>query len=413
MAGLSELQARAGEIDRAAESSDPEKELSRFFRDDDPIYAGLGLADVDRIRGYALATAARVAPKSGLAAAREEIHAGIAATPLAAAGRLIAALDRPSRDWLGPLAAAATRIRARDQKVWLERIEARIPSSVTDTATSELARAFLAVVQKNLLGSEDFAQLIANAPLGFARAVESGVDMITAVDSPIAKLTSCCCDQSAQATLSPIPSPAVAMDEGVSAIHEAVSLGSCSCGCHPVENIAGPKKALPDSIWGAEVEDQKGGKAMLGSRLLGRPAVLAFFYTRCMNPLKCSRTITILAEIAKRAAAEGLEVGIFGVSYDPVWDTPARLTRYGIDRGMQFAQYVALLRTTDDWDSLREAFKLAVGYGPSTVNRHRIEVLVLDAQGRPIFENDGCPPEADKLFSLLKLAATLKVPNLA
>ncbi|AJD43566.1 hypothetical protein C9413_31640 [Rhizobium sp. SEMIA 4085] len=396
MAALSGLQARAGEIDRAAASADPETELSRFFRDSDPVYAGLGSADVDRVRAYALAVVARTAPRSGIAAAREEIDAGIVAGPLAAAGRLVAALDRPSRDWLGPLAAAATRIRGRDQKVWLDQIEARIPSSVTDTATTELALAFRAVVRRNGLGAADFAQLLADAPLGFARAVEGVLDTIAAAEGPVATMPSCCCDGTSEAT---------PKGERALAGRDPVPVGFSTCCCHAEETLPVPNKVLPASIWDVQVEDHDGEKAMLGARLLGRPAILAFFYTRCMNPLKCSRTVTILAETAKRAAAEGLAVGVFGMSYDPAWDTPARLSRYGLDRGMQFTPDVALLRATGDWDGLRMTLELAVGYGPSTVNRHRIEVLVLDANGRPVFESDGRPPEAGELLAVLKQAA--------
>jgi protein SCO1/2 len=41
-----------------------------------------------------------------------------------------------------------------------------------------------------------------------------------------------------------------------------------------------------------------------------------------------------------------------------------------------------ILRTTGDFDTLRNHFKLGVNFIESLVNRHRIEVYILDAEGR-------------------------------
>ena len=40
------------------------------------------------------------------------------------------------------------------------------------------------------------------------------------------------------------------------------------------------------------------------------------------------------------------------------------------------------LRTRVGFDALREFFELGVNYGPCLVNRHRIELFVLDERGR-------------------------------
>ena len=47
------------------------------------------------------------------------------------------------------------------------------------------------------------------------------------------------------------------------------------------------------------IEDQSGAKATMAELLAGRDTILAFFYTRCMNPARCSLTITRLAGLAR------------------------------------------------------------------------------------------------------------------
>ena len=51
--------------------------------------------------------------------------------------------------------------------------------------------------------------------------------------------------------------------------------------------------------------------------------MLTFFYTRCMNPLKCSATVTGLGRIARRVAEDALDANVAGISYDPGFDRPA------------------------------------------------------------------------------------------
>ena len=50
---------------------------------------------------------------------------------------------------------------------------------------------------------------------------------------------------------------------------------------------------------------------------------------------------------------------------------------------MRFGDDVRFFRTTSasGLDTLARYFQLGVGYGPSTVNRHRIEAHLLDARG--------------------------------
>ncbi|MBV9932169.1 MAG: hypothetical protein JO013_14665 [Alphaproteobacteria bacterium] len=124
----------------------------------------------------------------------------------------------------------------------------------------------------------------------------------------------------------------------------------------------------------ARVEDQSGRPLELISLLRARRSVIAFFYTRCMNPSKCSLAITRLGAISRGA---GKDWNLLAISYDGVFDTPAQLSAYGIERGFRFGERSRLLRCRAGWCEVRRAFDLRVGYGRATVNEHAREVFVV------------------------------------
>ena len=138
------------------------------------------------------------------------------------------------------------------------------------------------------------------------------------------------------------------------------------------------------SIESTPFEDQHGQTITFGEYFQGRPSIVVFFYTRCDNPLKCSLTITKLARIQKLLAAKGLadQINTAGITYDPGFDLPERLQNYGRHRGYEFAAQHRLLRTEDGLNALRKHFQLGVNFIESLVNRHRIELYVLDSKGQ-------------------------------
>ncbi len=157
----------------------------------------------------------------------------------------------------------------------------------------------------------------------------------------------------------------------------------CCCGPAPVGELVPPaehvRKAVPQpQLATVQLENQDGERLSFPEAFSRRPTALAFFYTRCTNPEKCSLTVTRLARLAQRVAADELDANVAGISYDPRWDNPGRLRRYGTDRGMQFSPRCSLLRTVGSFDPLVAAFELGVGFGPVTVNRHRLDLVVLD-----------------------------------
>ncbi|AKF04037.1 SCO family protein [Sandaracinus amylolyticus] len=143
----------------------------------------------------------------------------------------------------------------------------------------------------------------------------------------------------------------------------------------------------PTRLDGIRATDQSGAELDLGAHLRGAVSIVAFFYTRCENPNKCSLTISRLAGLqrALRAAGLGESVRVSAISYDPSHDTPALLKTYGASRGFVFDGSNRFLRVDPErFDEVARHLRLGVGYAGSIVNRHRIELYVLDARGRVV-----------------------------
>ena len=135
-----------------------------------------------------------------------------------------------------------------------------------------------------------------------------------------------------------------------------------------------------------ELEDQDGRLVPFGDFFRGRLSVVAFFYTRCDNPEKCSLTIAQLARLQEAIDNGPLkdQVRLAAITYDPHYDVPRRMRLFGENRGLHFHDDARFFRPSNGLDALRTAFDLGVNFAGSLVNRHRIELYVLDANGETV-----------------------------
>jgi protein SCO1/2 len=138
-----------------------------------------------------------------------------------------------------------------------------------------------------------------------------------------------------------------------------------------------------DALGGVQMEDQDGEAHSFFGAFAGKVSIVAFFYTRCTSPYKCSLTVSRLAQLQRLIRDRGLtdSVRVAAITYDPEFDSPSRLGRFARDRGVTFDDDTRFLRATAGFSELSDYFELGVNYGPSTVNRHQIELYVLDAAG--------------------------------
>lgn len=138
------------------------------------------------------------------------------------------------------------------------------------------------------------------------------------------------------------------------------------------------------AIGNLKVQNEERKTKTLESFINQKPAVVAFFYTRCMNPNKCTLTINKMGWLQKELKKIGLQdqVSLLSFTYDSAYDTPAKMRVFGENRGLVFDSNTHMLRTTpEDFSILSDFFQLGVNHAASTVNQHRLELYVLDKRG--------------------------------
>lgn len=133
------------------------------------------------------------------------------------------------------------------------------------------------------------------------------------------------------------------------------------------------------------LQDQDGLESGWPGLFTGKPCVVAFFYTRCDNPLKCSLTVTKLARLQELLASEGLDdaVRIAAISYDSDFDRPERLRDYARMRQLRLDERARMLRVVEGAEEVRRHFACGVSFVGTLVNWHRVEVFLLDSTGKP------------------------------
>jgi cytochrome oxidase Cu insertion factor (SCO1/SenC/PrrC family) len=348
--------------------------LVGLLAEQSPVYAGRGTGETERLRGYVLASFETTGlPESALSFVIEELEIGLNPYLVAAAARAVrGGRDLPERI-AGLLLDAVERIRTCDDVVCFNRSAEPGNAAFETTALMELFRTVAWLGPAAQQAQAPLKAMLASGPAGFSTQVAAEIEAaLTAVSK----------------TSTPAPVPCCA---GPSA---------------PIAFRPRPKTPIGFDIKAVQLQDQDGTMFSFADFFLGRPGVLTFFYTRCMNPNKCSLTVTKLARLQRRIAAEGLQdrFNIAAVSYDPAFDLASRLRAYGEGRGMAFDDRSRLLRTTGSFEPFQRWLDLGVGFGSTTVNQHRLDVVVLDHNGNPDATISRLQWDEGDIFAALKMA---------
>jgi cytochrome oxidase Cu insertion factor (SCO1/SenC/PrrC family) len=364
-------------VDRLRASRDRDA-LVGLLAEQSPVYAGRGSGETERLRGYILASFETAGlPASALPFVIEELEIGLNPYPVAAAAKAVRGAHEPPERITALLLDAIDRTRTCDDVVCFDR--GADPGKETSKRTAEttaLMELFRTLAWLGPAAREAEAPLKAmleRRPAGFSAPVAAEIKAALAAVSAAGRpaRAHCCGGSGAPVAFEPRAQTPIGFDIRV-----------------------------------LQMEDQDGAVFSFGDFFLGRASVLTFFYTRCMNPTKCSLTITKLARLQQRLIAEGLQhrFGIAAVSYDPAFDRPARLRAYGEARGMAFDDRNKLLRTTGSFESLQRWLDLGVGFGSTTVNQHRLDIVVLDDRGKPATTISRVQWDEDDIVSALKAA---------
>lgn len=330
-----------GATDQPLSSSDDRDETIALLAEQAPIYGGLSTAAAEVVRSRILAgLTIRTDRDAAFAAALEDLQTSVNPRVVAAAAHALRDLQSVSTVVVSTFGEAIERMRHADDYVYLH------STGAPTTAVSELLSTLRAFGHSACGALESLRTLASCEPRVLSTEIQKNVlqtiDVLKGAQK--AQPAPCCC------ATAPPPSPPAT----------------------DVRRVTFPSMAL---------QDQDGQFVDADVFLRGRPSMIAFFYTRCMNPSKCSSTISKLARVADRLRDEGREphVSVAAITYDPAFDSPDRLRIYGSNRGLAFSERVRMFRTVESLDGLREALSLNVGYGATTVNQHGRETFVFNA----------------------------------
>lgn len=356
-AGWSEPQFEAL-VDALAADPDRREQLIGLLREDHKVYDQRGAATIVRMRGWILLALGRIGlSDAALIFVLEELDTGTDAYLVAAAARALRSYPRPDAAFAPFLMRAITNIRYRNEPVSFETYgEYATSSAGTTSPLRELLAAitWLGAHARGILPELEALRGQGGAVsrklrIDFERAMQA----IRGVDEAATSSTHACC---------------------------STLLGGMKTGVSRPMDLLHPSEQVEAVI----LQDHNGDFITFREYFQGNPSIVAFFYTRCDNPLKCSLTVTKLGNIQKILATRGLahQIRTAVITYDPAFDIPERLRVYGTDRGLRMDSDHRMLRAADGADALRRYFELGVNFIESLVNRHRIELYVLDAKGR-------------------------------
>ena len=331
-------------------------ELTDLLQEDHPVYDQRSAAAIVRMRGWILVALTSIGlTDDALLFVLEELDTGRDAYLVAAASRALRSYPKPVAAFAPFVMRAIANIRYHDDYVAFERYGEYATSSTGTTPLRELLATLVWLGPQAHDVLPELEDLHANRGGGFSNQllleINRALKAISQHPAPGKHTTDVCCN---------LPT----------SLGNALSwVQGSRCGCESIESTV--------------FEDHDGATVTFWEFFQGHPSVVVFFYTRCDNPQKCSLTITKLARLQNLLLERGLaeQIHTAAITYDPAFDIPERLRGYARNRGVVLNANHRMLRPIDGISALRAHFKLGVNFVASLVNRHRIEVYLLDVAG--------------------------------
>jgi len=344
-------------VETLSSNSTRRAKLTDLLREDHPVYDQRSAAAIVRMRGWILVALSNVGlTDTTLLFVLEELDTGRDAYLVAAAARALRSYPKPVAAFAPFVMRAITNIRYHDDYVTFEHYGEYATSATETTPLRELLTTLVWLGPHACDILPELETLRVNHGGGFSDKllleIDRALEAISRPPSPRKHTTEMCCN---------LPR----------SIGDAISWGrGFRRGCETIESTV--------------FEDHDGATITFREFFRGHPSVVVFFYTRCDNPQKCSLTIAKLARLQNLLLERGLaeQIRTAAITYDPGFDIPERLRGYAKNRGVLMNIDHRMLRAVEGLNELREHFKLGVNFVESLVNRHRIEVYLLDAAGR-------------------------------
>ncbi|MGR3319919.1 MAG: SCO family protein, partial [Candidatus Anammoxibacter sp.] len=116
--------------------------------------------------------------------------------------------------------------------------------------------------------------------------------------------------------------------------------------------------------------------------LIGKPLVMSFIFTRCQLPTMCPLIMEKVAKVQKEINKEYKDKVFFVImTFDPEYDTPEVLKKYGEGYGVDYDNLIYLTGKKSDMDKALTHFRVyAKEEAPGQI-AHTMETMVLDEKG--------------------------------
>ena len=347
------------------------------LRENDPLYQGRGPKEVERLRGYMLASLSKIGINEKVVPVlKAELLYGYHPYMVAAAARGAGKVQGDAQVAFVPLLTKYLDERYKDDYVDLDTYgyfwPLKRPTSARLEAIESLSRIGASAPQVALPALKE----IAEAQKG--RFFSGDQLLILKAKSAIEKITG---GSGLQPTMLG-SNVAVCCTNPLSINRNGFSPGDTREGRH-IRNF----KAIDQNGRVFELKD-----------VMGKPFIFTFFYTRCDNPNKCSSTVQKIAALKQAILKEGLsdKVTLIAITFDPDFDGPAALRSYGEGRGAVFDEHFKFISiNTKLYPALVKDFGVLVSYGKGMVNHHGNQWYIFDkkAQLAKIYENTALKTE--------------------
>jgi cytochrome oxidase Cu insertion factor (SCO1/SenC/PrrC family) len=362
---LSELTGIVEACSKYSASAEISRSLTGWLRENHPIYSGRLPTEANQFRGYLLAALGKLRPNLELYqyVKSELLFAGHAFNIAAAASTARSFPDKAAE--LVPLLEPFLRGSYEDEWVDITTPQLEYPVVHATRARHEIVetlRTFGAPAYRSVGLLDEIAACKSCGTYGRDPSLPL---MAQAAAEHLRTITPPCCRKEALVKAGPEKREMILIDK---------------------------KQRKPLTATSVRLMDQE-GRALKFSDFAGTPFVLTFFYTQCPNALKCVSTVHRLGELEAGCAKKNFagKVAILGMTYDPYFDTPSILKKYGQLYGVQFSDKMKFLKAVDGSDAvLCDQLQLRVSYGAGSVNQHGIQLFVFDKRGRlsAIYDNE-------------------------
>ncbi|WP_026898457.1 SCO family protein [Daejeonella oryzae] len=339
------------------------EQVSLKLMENDPIYNGRGPKEVERLRGYMLASISEIGINEKIESiVIAELSFGYHPYLAAAAARSAGLINNVK---LIPLLNKYLSQSYKDDYVDLDNYELNWPLKHPTSVRREVIKSLAKIGSVN----SDLAIKGLNEITDINKKYFLSLDSNLNKEAVLAK----------NVILSKLNYPKFSLPESSINPHTCCSAESKTASAYW---ISSDKRKL--QINNIQAKDQNGNDFKF-SNTIGKPFAMTFFYTRCDNPEKCSSTIENLAKLQKDIKSEGLEnkIELYGVTLEPTYDVPVQISVYGKSRGIDFeGNSKFLTMDTKVHDELIHELGVLVNYGKGLVNNHGTQLYLFDKKGR-------------------------------